>query len=71
MRPSWLNKSKLSTEQMTIAIMFLIGAIVFMPLAVIWALNTLFGLGIAYGFYEWLAVLVLSAFLQTRIAKND
>lgn len=45
--------------------------IVLMPLAVIWALNTLFTLGIAYGFYEWLAVLVLSAFLQTRTVTNN
>lgn len=31
------------------------------PLAVIWALNTLFALGIPYTFWTWLAVLVLNA----------
>ncbi len=29
------------------------------PIITIWALNTLFALGIAYGFYEWVAVLCL------------
>lgn len=29
------------------------------PLAVIWALNTLFSLGIAFTFWSWLAVVVL------------
>lgn len=44
--------------------------LVFMPLAVIWAMNTLFGLGIAYGFYEWLAVLVMSIFLQSKYQRQ-
>jgi len=34
--------------------------IVFGPLAVIWALNTLFGLTIAYTFKTWLAALMLA-----------
>ena len=34
--------------------------IVFVPLAGIWALNTLFGLAIAYTFKTWLAALVLA-----------
>lgn len=29
------------------------------PLVVIWALNTLFGLGINYGFSEWVAAYIL------------
>ena len=33
--------------------------IVFTPLAVIWALNTLFSLAIAYSFWNWVAVVVL------------
>lgn len=31
------------------------------PLVIIWALNTLFGLGVAYTFWTWLAALILSA----------
>ena len=37
----------------------IVALLVLGPLAVVWSLNTLFGLGIAYGFWEWLAVLVL------------
>ena len=33
----------------------------FQPLAVIWALNTLFAMGIAYTFWNWLAMIVLTA----------
>lgn len=34
--------------------------IIFAPLATIWSLNTLFGLGIAYTFWTWLAMAWLS-----------
>jgi len=34
--------------------------IIFMPFAIIWAVNTLFGLGIAYTFWTWLATVVLT-----------
>lgn len=40
------------------------------PLAVIWALNTLFGLGIVYNIWSWLAVLVLLMFLRAP-TKGD
>lgn len=36
-------------------------AIIFLPLATIWSLNTLFPiLAIPYGFYQWAAVVVLN-----------
>lgn len=34
--------------------------IIFGPLITIWSLNTLFGLGIAYSFWTWLATAWLS-----------
>jgi len=40
------------------------------PLAVIWALNTLFSLAISYDFFTWLAVLVLSGVLKTKVQIN-
>ena len=43
------------------------------PLAVIWALNTLFALGIAYTFWNWLAMVVLVAFFgkaSLKVNKN-
>ena len=43
------------------------------PLAAIWALNTLFALGIAYSFWNWLAMVVLVAFFgkSTVSIKKD
>lgn len=40
------------------------------PLATIWALNTLFALGIAYNFWTWLAVIVLGAAIRARVDKD-
>lgn len=40
------------------------------PLATIWALNTLFALGIAYNFWTWLAVIVLGTAIRARVDKD-
>jgi len=48
-----------------IAVLVVIG-----PFIVIWALNTLFQTGLDYTFWNWLAVVVLSAWLQTRIGQT-
>jgi ABC-type multidrug transport system permease subunit len=41
------------------------------PLVLIWAMNTLFGSGIAYTFWTWLAVLVLTmTFGKTNVSTN-
>lgn len=40
------------------------------PFITIWALNTLFGLGIAYTFWTWLAVIILGAFLNNNIGRK-
>ena len=44
-----------------LGILLLIVWIIFWPFAVIWAANTLFAFGIAYNFWTWLAVVVLTA----------
>jgi hypothetical protein len=46
-----------------------IALIVFWPLAAIWAVNTLFGFTIAYTFWNWLAVVVLTAFFGKTHVK--
>jgi hypothetical protein len=48
----------------------LIAVIVLFPLAVVWALNTLFALGIAYSFWTWLAVLILGLFIRPYVRKQ-
>jgi hypothetical protein len=51
--------------------MFLIAVIIAFPLAIIWAMNTLFSLGIAYGFSQWLATfLLLSVFNVNQVRNN-
>jgi hypothetical protein len=45
-------------------IIFAMIAILLAPLILIWSLNTLFGLTIAYGFFEWLAGLFLLGFFK-------
>ena len=51
---------------------FVIGIVllvIFWPWVIIWAVNTLFGLGIAYTFWNWLAVLILTAaFGKTNVS---
>ncbi len=45
---------------------FAIALAICLPFIFIWSINTLFGLGIAYGFWEWLAALTLLSFLSAR-----
>lgn len=41
------------------------------PLAAIWSVNTLFGLGIAYSVKTWFAALILSSILGGRINQGN
>ena len=50
-------------------VVFLIVWIALWPLAAIWAVNTLFGFTIAYTFWNWLAVVVLTAFFGKSSVK--
>lgn len=45
-------------------LVFALIAVIAGPLLVIWSLNTLFGLTIAYGFFEWLAGLILLGYFK-------
>lgn len=53
------------------------GAVVVLPLSIIWTLNTLFGLDINYGFFECLAALLFYQYFGTsrqfisNAFKND
>jgi hypothetical protein len=55
-----------------IIIMLVAIVIFFAPLISIWALNTLFSLGIAYTFKTWLAALVLGSIVSrsVHVKKN-
>jgi 1-acyl-sn-glycerol-3-phosphate acyltransferase len=55
----------------TTIVLSLILWVLLWPLAAIWALNTLFGLGIAYTFWNWLAMVVLVAFFGKNTVTNS
>jgi len=55
-----------------LAVMLVLTLAALMPLAVIWALNTLFpALAIPYNFWTWLATLVLGGFWKTEYRTLD
>ena len=47
------------------AILIVIG-----PILVIWAINTLFGMGIEFTIWTWLAVAILISVIRTKITVN-
>lgn len=50
------------------AIIAIVALVLFWPFAIIWAANTLFGLGIAYTFWTWLAaMIIMAAFGKTHV----
>lgn len=52
-------------------ILFLVVLVLIGPFITIRALNTLFGLGIAYTFWTWVAVVWLGLVLQTKIGGKS
>jgi len=52
------------------ALLLIVALIVFLPLGLIWSLNTLFGLAIAYSFKMWLAAFVLLTVFPRGISKD-
>jgi hypothetical protein len=52
------------------AIVVAVIALVFAPLGLIWAVNTLFGTGIAYALNTWFAALLLGALFSSSSATR-
>lgn len=61
-----MSENNLSGAAVSVILLVILIVVIFSPLIFIWALNTLFALNIAYGFYEWLAAIFLLSFLQAR-----
>jgi hypothetical protein len=61
---------KIKIASTALLILAIISLITFMPLAAIWALNTLFTLTIPYTFWTWLAVVVFSVFAKSGITNK-
>ena len=57
--------------KIVLLIAFIAAVIIIGPLLTIWALNTLFPVvAIPYAIETWFAVVVLSAFLKTKVKVN-
>lgn len=49
----------MNKNSVALILIVVLAAIIISPFMFIWSLNTLFSLTIAFGFYEWLAALIL------------
>lgn len=71
--PSTENTAKAALVLMMIACVIV--AVIFGPLATIWALNTLFKMSIEYSFENWVAVMILYSVISgvkyNRSAKSS
>jgi hypothetical protein len=56
---------------MALLVLFFVLLIIVGPFITIWSLNTLFGLGIAYTFWTWLAMIFLGMFFNARIGQKS
>ena len=67
-----MSVSQMSSKMEIVIFLIVACAIFVAPWLSIWALNTLFGLGIAYTFKTWLAALVLGAIINpvVNVKKN-
>ena len=69
-----MKKVNVGPITMIAIVAIVIAVIILAPLAIIWALNTLFALSIAYNFWTWLAILVLTSTFgraNVRINKDN
>lgn len=67
-------KRNVSPATMIAIVIFIVALVALGPLVVIWALNTIFGLGIAYTFLNWLAMIVIMGVFgknNVNVSKND
>lgn len=60
-------KSLMSSTNIGMIVLTVIAVLIAAPLLVIWSLNTLFGLGIAYTIQTWAAVVLLQGWTQSML----
>jgi hypothetical protein len=64
-------KEYLNKDPLVLVFLFvvIIALFIFVPLIVIWSLNTLFPvLSIPYNFYTWISTIIVGAFLRSNTA---
>lgn len=62
-----MNYNTKSTVTLIALLVLLVVIIIFAPIAVIWSLNNLFALHIAYSFFNWLSVILLGLFIRPNV----
>lgn len=70
---SFMNQFKEGTSLVvfSLVVLFVVLAVLLMPLAAIWAINCLFpALAIPYSFWTWLAVVVLTNYSTFTIKQS-
>ena len=60
---------EIDTSKASLTLVGLIG-FAFLPIALIWALNTLFSLQIEYTFFTWLSAMFIQFYLQIIIKSG-
>lgn len=58
-------------NKIVLLVLLIIVLIIVGPLITIWSLNTLFGLGIAYTIWTWLAMAWIGAVLSAKIGQKS
>lgn len=57
--------------KMLAIVVFIVLLVLIGPFVTIWSLNTLFGLGIAYNLWTWLAMIWIGMMLNTKIGQKS
>jgi len=57
--------------KMLAIVVFIVLLVLIGPFVTIWSLNTLFGLGIAYNLWTWLAMIWIGMALNTKIGQKS
>lgn len=65
MKKTW-NYSPNSAVAAVFIVLVVIVLFLMIPFALIWAVNTLFGTGIAYNFSTWLATIILTGAISSN-----
>lgn len=53
-----------------VVVCLMVAAIVFWPLAIVWAFNALFSTTIPYNFWSWLAVCILTSVVSAGAVRR-
>lgn len=65
------RRTRGSSDAAALIVLILVVALILYPFALIWAINTLFGLSIAFTFQTWLASLLVLCPLVVKVGGSS